>query len=465
MRIYNTLNNKKEDFNPIDPNHIKMYVCGPTVYNYFHIGNARPLIFFDVVRSYFQYLGYKVTFVRNITDIDDKLISQSIKENITVKKIAEKYIDAFYEDCNALEIKDADHHPHATEFIGEMIKLIRQLENKNMAYESNGDVYFNVGAVKNYGKLSGKKLEELQAGARVEANTQKKHPADFTLWKTAKPGEPKWDSPWGEGRPGWHTECVVMSKKYLGETFDIHGGGIDLVFPHHENEIAQAEAISGKPLANYWMHNGYLNIDGKKMSKSLNNFFTARDILKKYPAEAIRFFFLSKHYRSPIDFNEDIINESQRAVKTLYSVLKEIDYLSFQKEEFSYHEQQIRIINDFRIAMNDDFNTAKAISVLYAIVKAIKTSQDTESRKNYAHLLVELGSILGFFQNIETKLSTNLNEISEKLIKLVISYRLEAKKEKNWILADKIRNDLEIIGIKLKDTAEGTDWEISPNQM
>ncbi|OQX70655.1 MAG: cysteine--tRNA ligase, partial [Candidatus Cloacimonas sp. 4484_275] len=259
MKIYNTMTRKKEEFKTIEKNTVKMYVCGPTVYNYFHIGNARPFLFFDVVRRYFEYAGYKVIYTQNMTDIDDKLIEQSKKENIPVSKIAEKYIKAFYEDTAALDIKKVDHQPKATEFIGEMIKLIRELEEKGYAYQSGGDVYFSVSKVKDYGKLSGKKLDELRAGARVEENVQKQHPADFTLWKKAKPGEPKWKSPWGEGRPGWHTECVVMSRHYLGETFDIHGGGSDLVFPHHENEIAQAEAVSGKPLANYWMHNGYLN--------------------------------------------------------------------------------------------------------------------------------------------------------------------------------------------------------------
>jgi len=461
MKIYNTLNNRKEDFVPVTPKHVKMYVCGPTVYNYFHIGNARPLIFFDVVRNYLQYSGFDVTLVRNITDIDDKLIDQSIREEIPVKEIAEKYISAFYKDCEALEIAPADHHPHATKFIGEMIKLIRKLEKIEMAYEVNGDVYFEVNKAEGYGKLSGKKLEDLQAGARVQANQQKRNAADFTLWKTAKPGEPFWNSPWGEGRPGWHTECVVMSNKYLGDTFDIHGGGIDLVFPHHENELAQAEAINKKPLANYWMHNGYLNIDGKKMSKSLNNFFTARDILKKYSAEAIRFFFLSKHYRSPIDFNEQIIIESSQAVKTLYSALDEVDYLSFKDEEATYSEEQKQIITEFKTAMDDDFNTAKAISVFYKLAKTIKKCDSPEEQKNYTHLLVELGNVLGFFQDLENKLKKNLNETTEKLVELFINYRSDAKKDRNWQLADKIRNDLQSIGIELKDTAKGTEWKLS----
>ncbi|MFO7895701.1 MAG: cysteine--tRNA ligase [Candidatus Cloacimonadales bacterium] len=458
MKIYNTLNKRKEEFRPLQPGRVNMYVCGPTVYNYFHIGNARPLIFFDVVRNYLQYSGYNVTLVRNITDIDDKLIEQSIREDLPVKQIAAKYIAAFYEDCQALEIAPADHHPHATEYIGEMINLIKRLEEKEMAYAENGDVYFAVNRASGYGKLSGKKLEDLQAGARVEANQQKRHAADFTLWKKAKPGEPQWASPWGKGRPGWHTECVVMSEKYLGDTFDIHGGGIDLVFPHHENELAQAEALNHKPLANYWMHNGYLNIEGKKMSKSLNNFFTARDILQKYSPEAIRFFFLSKHYRSPIDFNEQIINESEQAVKTLYSALETADYLAFRSEKPNYSAAQTLLKKEFEAAMDDDFNTAKAISSLYKIAK--KHLPNSADHKNWAHLLIELGSVLGFFQNIEQKLQKNLNGTSEQLIELLLKYRRQAKQDKNWQLADAIRNDLKAIGIELKDSPSGTDWKI-----
>ncbi len=456
MKIYNTLSNKKEEFIPIEAGKVKMYVCGPTVYNYFHIGNARPLIFFDVVKKFFEYIGNEVTLVRNITDIDDKLINRSIEEKIPVAEIAEKYTKAFFNDCKALEINPADHHPKATEYIDEMIKLIKKLEDKKFAYNVNGDVYFSVSEFKEYGKLSGKILEDLQAGARVESNEQKRHPADFTLWKKAKPGEPKWSSPWGEGRPGWHTECVVMSRKLLGETFDIHGGGIDLIFPHHENEIAQAEASNNQKLANYWMHNGYLNIEGEKMSKSLNNFFTARDILKKYDAEAIRFFFLSKHYRSPIDFNENIIKESSQAVKNFYNTIKNADYLTIKNNDFEYTEVHLQHKNNFITAMNDDFNTAKAISVLFDINKAYNKTKDT----NFIHLLIELGNILGFFYDLKEKLSNDLSDISGELIELLISYRLRFKKEKNWEMADAIRDDLKKMGITLKDTPEGTDWNI-----
>jgi len=456
VKIYNTLTNKKEKFVPVESGKVKMYVCGPTVYNYFHIGNARPLIFFDVVKRYFEYIGYKVTLVRNITDIDDKLIKRSIEEDIPVAEIAKKYTEAFFADCESLEVGHADQHPKATEYIGEMIRLIKDIEDKKFAYEVNGDVYFSVSDFKEYGKLSGKKLADLKAGARVEANTQKKHLADFTLWKKAKPGEPKWDSPWGEGRPGWHTECVVMSRNILGETFDIHGGGIDLVFPHHENEIAQAEAANHKKQANYWMHNGYLNIEGEKMSKSLNNFFTARDILKEFDAETIRFFFLSKHYRSPIDFNKSILQESKNAVKNLYNTIKSADYLNVINEDVQLNKDQLKLKEIFTNAMDDDFNTAKAISVLFDISKAYNKTKDI----SYIHLMLELGNVLGFFSNLEEKLAEEVKGISSQLIELIISYRTSFKKEKNWKMADKIRDDLKELNIVLKDTPSGTDWSI-----
>jgi cysteinyl-tRNA synthetase len=461
LKIYNTLSRKKEEFIPTTAGKVNIYSCGPTVYNYFHIGNARPFLFFDVVRHYFQFCEYEVTYVQNITDIDDKLIAQSLKEQVAVETIAGKYTKAFFEDLEALEIQKADIQPQATGFIQEMIALIKNLEEKGFAYEANGDVYFSVEQKKDYGKLSGKNINELRAGARVEENLQKRNAADFTLWKKAKPGEPKWQSPWGEGRPGWHSECVVMSQKFLGETFDIHGGGSDLVFPHHENEIAQAEASTGKPFVKYWMHNGYLNIEGEKMSKSLDNFFTARDILKKYKPEAIRFFFLSKHYRSPIDFNEAIVKESNAAVNGFYRVLRDIDFASFMHEQLVENSEINEYIRDFKQAMDDDFNTAKAIAVLFDISKQItKPEHDSIIKKQFALLLFKLGRVLGFFHNIEEKLQQNVESLSENLIELLISYRLHFKQEKNWQMADKIRNDLENLGIILKDTKDGTTWEV-----
>lgn len=459
MKIYNTLTRKKEEFVPIEPGKLKMYVCGPTVYNYFHIGNARTFLFFDVVRRYFEFIGYDVTFIQNLTDIDDKLIDRSFKENIPMKEIANKYIEAFFEDTAKLKLKPASHYPKATEYISEMIALIKELEEKEIAYESNGDVYFSVKKVKDYGKLSGKKIDELKTGARVEENTQKHHPADFTLWKKAKPGEPNWQSPWGTGRPGWHTECVIMSRKYLGETFDIHGGAIDLIFPHHENEIAQAESISEKPLTNIWMHGGFLNISGEKMSKSLDNFFLTRDVLKKYDHEAVRFFFLSKHYRSSIDYSEDIIIESDKAMKTLYKSLKGIDFLSFANDKIPDNNNITSFRDKFTEAMENDFNTAKAIAVLFELSKNIKDAKkSSEERKQYALMLVELGSTLGFFKDIKEKLTSKSDSVSVDLIKLLINYRNHFKDDKNWKYADMIRDDLKKSGIVLKDTKDGTEW-------
>jgi len=451
---------QKDEFTPVTPGKINMYACGPTVYNYFHIGNARPFLFFDVVRRYFKYLGYEVTYVQNITDIDDKIIDQANQENSTFHEIAKRYTDAFFDDLKLLNVNYADFNPKATEYINEMIALIDELVQKGNAYESNGDVYFAVESVSTYGKLSGKNLEDLKAGARVEANTQKKNPADFTLWKKAKEGEPKWDSPWGAGRPGWHTECVVMSRKLLGETFDIHGGGVDLVFPHHENELAQAEALTGKPLANYWMHNGFLNIDGNKMSKSLNNFFTTRDIMKKYDPEVIRFFFLSKHYRSPIDFNEEIIIESKTALSRFYSAFKDIDILSIKPESVD-KSLFSETINTFKEAMDDDFNTAKAMALFFDLAREIKNQQNTiEKKQAAAVVLLELGQVLGFFSNLAEKLTTSMDQHAEKLIELLIEYRAQAKKDKNYAFSDKIRNDLTAIGIELQDTPKGTIWKI-----
>ena len=460
MRVYNTMTRKKDEFVPVNAGKINMYACGPTVYNYFHIGNARPFLFFDVVRRYFTYLGYDVTYVQNITDIDDKIIEQANQEGSSFGDIAKRYTQAFFDDLKLLNINPADYNPKATEYIQQMIELIDILVKKGNAYEANGDVYFAVESIPTYGKLSGKNLEDLQAGARVEANTQKKNPADFTLWKKAKEGEPKWDSPWGEGRPGWHTECVVMSRKMLGQTFDIHGGGVDLVFPHHENELAQAYALDGRPLANYWMHNGFLNIDGNKMSKSLNNFFTTRDIMKKYDPEVIRFFFLSKHYRSPIDFNEDIIIESKKALANFYSVFKEVDILNLELDSID-KSAFISTVEAFKEAMDDDFNTAKALASLFDLAKEAKAKKNSiEVRQAAAVTLLELGKVLGFFSNLEKTLETSVDQHAEKLIELLISYRLDAKKEKNYALSDKIRKDLLELGIELQDTPQGTIWKI-----
>ena len=458
MLLYNTAKRAKEEFVPLTPGQVKMYACGPTVYNYFHIGNARAFLTFDVLRRYFEFRGYKVDYVQNITDIEDKIIAQSLEEEVSYKEVADKYAKAFLEDSAALGIRRPTHQPRATEVLPEIIAAIAALEKSGHAYEVNGDVYFDTASLPEYGQLSGKKTEEQLPGARVLENLQKRNPADFTLWKAGKPGEPVWDSPWGEGRPGWHTECVVMGQKYLGETFDIHGGGADLIFPHHENELAQALALTGKPLARYWMHNGFLNVDGDKMSKSLNNFFTARDILARHSAEAIRFFFLSKHYRSPIDFNREIIEESERAVKNFYAALRDIDYKNISSAldgSFESYEQA------FVEAMDDDLNTAKALAVLFDLVRHCKNGQlPRPQREQAALMLVRLGEVLGFFSDLSEKLNTDLPDLSRQLVELLLTYRREARENKDWKLSDRIRDDLASLGVELRDTPSGCDWKI-----
>jgi len=458
MLLYNTAKRAKEEFVPITPGQVKMYVCGPTVYNYFHIGNARAFLTFDVLRRYFEFRGYKVDYVQNITDIEDKIIAQSLEEGVSYKEVADKYATAFLDDSAALGIRRPTHQPRATEVLPEIIAAIAALEKSGHAYEVNGDVYFNTASLPEYGQLSGKKTEEQLPGARVLENLQKRNPADFTLWKAGKPGEPVWDSPWGEGRPGWHTECVVMGQKYLGETFDIHGGGADLIFPHHENELAQALALTGKPLARYWMHNGFLNVDGDKMSKSLNNFFTARDILARHSAEAIRFFFLSKHYRSPIDFNREIIEESERAVKNFYAALRDIDFKSISSApDGSYESSEQAFVE----AMDDDLNTAKALAVLFDLVRHCKNGQlPRPQREQAALMLVRLGEVLGFFSDLSEKLNTDLPDLSRQLVELLLTYRREARENKDWKLSDRIRDDLASLGVELRDTPSGCDWKI-----
>lgn len=460
MQLYNTQTRKKEEFIPLEEGKLKLYACGPTVYNYFHIGNARAFLFFDVVRRYFEYLGYEVTYVQNITDIDDKIIEQAIAEDTDFKTIADKYAAAFLEDTDGLGIKRPDFQPRATEVMPQIIALIHDLEKKGFAYEVEGDVYFDTAALPAYGSLSGKQIEDQKAGARVAENIQKKHPADFTLWKKSKPGEPVWDSPWGEGRPGWHTECVVMSQHYLGQSFDIHGGGIDLVFPHHENENAQALALSGKPLARYWMHNGFLNIEGEKMSKSLDNFITARDILKKYDAEAIRFFFLSKHYRSPIDFNRELIIESDKAVDNFYKALAGIDIESLDDSAISSADI-LAFEDSFREAMNDDFNTAKAIAILFELANITRSANsELPLRQDAAKMLLKLGRTLGFFKDPAKRLSQEIPDLSKALIEMMINYRNDARTRKDWVLADKIRKDLLELGIEIKDSPDGSTWNM-----
>jgi cysteinyl-tRNA synthetase len=387
MKLYNTMTRRKEEFVPQDPNEVKMYSCGPTVYNYFHLGNARPFIVFDTLRRYLVYRGYGVKFVQNFTDIDDKMINKAKEEGITVKELADKFIAEYFTDAEGLCISKAEVHPKATENIDAIIDLIKKLEEKGFAYNIEGDVYFDTKKFNEYGKLSKQSMDDLEAGARIDIDERKHSPMDFALWKAQKPGEPAWDSPWGKGRPGWHIECSAMAMKYLGETIDIHSGGQDLVFPHHENEIAQSEAVTGKPFANYWIHNGFINVNNEKMSKSLGNFFTVRDIAKEFDYEVIRFFMLSVHYRNPINFSDELLGQSKNGLDRMYNCLDNLAYLSKNPpesptgslDEQKYKERLLKLKDRFIEAMDDDLNTADAISVLFDMVREINTSINAAS--------------------------------------------------------------------------------------
>ncbi|MCG0275929.1 MAG: cysteine--tRNA ligase [Thermosediminibacteraceae bacterium] len=462
MKIYNTLTKKKEEFRPLDGNKVTIYACGPTVYDYFHVGNARVFITFDVVRRYFQYRGYDVKFVQNFTDIDDKMIKRANEEGITVKELGDRFIEEYFKDADALNVKRADIHPRATDHIDDIIEFIKVLIDKGYAYVVDGDVYFAARKFPSYGKLSGQNLEELEAGARVEPGEKKKDPIDFALWKAKKPGEPSWPSPWGEGRPGWHIECSVMAIKHLGETIDIHGGGPDLIFPHHENEIAQSEAATGKPFARFFMHVGYLNINNEKMSKSLGNFFTVREILKEYDAEVLRFLMVSSHYRSPINFSKELMDQSKNALERLYTALYAMDHLEkvtpvrpLNKEEEEYLKTQLENKDKFIENMDDDFNTAGAIAALFDMVREFNVHLNENSSREAVtktkDLVLELGGVLGFFSKFQPVL---LDEEIERKIK----EREEARKAKNYALADKIRDELKAMGIILEDTPAGVRW-------
>ena len=465
MRIYNTLTGEKEEFVPINKEEVKIYSCGPTVYNFFHIGNARPFIIFDVLRRYLEYRGYNVRFVQNFTDIDDKIINKANEENIDFYELSEKYIKEYFIDAQGLGIKPATVHPKATENIDAIISLIKMLEKNGYAYEIDGDIYFDAKKFNNYGSLSGQSIDELEMGARIKVDKRKKNPMDFVLWKSAKPGEPQWDSPWGKGRPGWHIECSAMVFKHLGETIDIHCGGKDLVFPHHENEIAQSEAATGKKYVNYWLHNGFLNIENEKMSKSKGNFFTVRDISKKYRYEVIRFFMLSAHYRSPLNFSEYLMEQSKNGLERIYNCINNLEYIASdtaypekRENDIQFFEKLKMYKDKFILAMDDDLNTADAISVIFDIVKEINTL--TAERKNISKdiitesidLLKELGDVLGI-------LKRDFKGHLDKEIEELISKRQQARKDKNWGLADEIRDKLKNKGIILEDTPTGVKWK------
>lgn len=464
MKLYNTLTRKKEEFVPIHENEVRMYCCGPTVYNYFHIGNARPFIIFDVFRRYMEYKGYKVTYIQNFTDIDDKMIQRANEEKTTVKELGERFIEEYFKDADALGIKRATVHPKATEHIDDIIDFIQKLIDKGLAYEVDGDVYYDTSAFDEYGKLSKQNLEELEAGARVDTDERKRNPMDFALWKAQKPKEPAWDSPWGKGRPGWHIECSVMSTKYLGETIDIHAGGQDLTFPHHENEIAQSEGLTGKPFANYWLHNGYINVDNRKMSKSLGNFFTVRDISREYDLEIVRLFMLSAHYRNPVNFSHELLDQAKSALERLYTAKNNLEYLldKTQDKEMSPEEQEIyhglgQYVENFEAAMEDDINTADAIAVIFDLVREANTHLKVESSKKlvkkFYDIFKELTGILAIVQKEQEKsLDDEIQELIEK--------RQQARKAKDWATADKIRDDLKERGIILEDTPHGVKWSI-----
>lgn len=463
MKIYNTMTRQKEEFVPIEEGKVKMYSCGPTVYDYFHIGNARPFIIFDTLRRYLEYLGYEVTFVQNFTDIDDKMINRANKEGITVKELGERFIAEYFKDAEAIGIKRATIHPKATENIDAIIDVVKKLEEKGYAYNVDGNVYFRTKKFDGYGKLSNQPLDELEAGARIDINEGKEDPMDFALWKAQKEGEPAWESPWGMGRPGWHIECSAMVNKYLGNTIDIHSGGKDLIFPHHENEIAQSECANGCEFAHYWMHNGYINIDNRKMSKSLGNFFTIRDITAKYEPQVVRFFMLSAHYRSPVNFSDALMAQAKSAMERVYNCIENLEFLKKSAVEREPNAEEKLLLEElkkakqrFLDAMDDDLNTADAISAIFDIVSAANKHLSGEGGNSLEIIektlsaIHEFGNVLGLFEDKKQSASKEIEELIEK--------RNEARKAKNYQEADRIRDELKARNIELKDTPTGVKW-------
>ena len=462
IKVYNTLTKKKEEFKPLVAGKVKMYVCGPTVYNFFHIGNGRTFIVFDTIRRYFEYRGYEVEFVQNFTDIDDKMIKRANEENTTVKEVGDKYIKEYYEDADNLNIERATVNPRATEYITQIIDFVKGLVDKGYAYEVDGDVYFSTKKFGDYGKLSGQNIEDLQSGARISIDERKKDPMDFAIWKAQKPGEPAWKSPWGMGRPGWHIECSCMAKNILGDTIDIHAGGSDLAFPHHENEIAQSEALTGKTFANYWLHSAFVNVNNQKMSKSLNNFLTVRAALEKFDADVIRFLMLSAHYRQQLNFSEELLLSAKASVERIYNtiynlenLLDEVRTTHITDEEKKYLQSLNKYKEKYIEKMDDDFNTADAITAIFDLIKDVNINVNIDSSKELItgclNLIRELGKPLGMLQK-----STKVN-LDDEIQKLV-NERQQARKNKNWALADKIRDDLKSRGIVLEDTPQGIRW-------
>ena len=456
MRIFNTLTRNKDEFVPINEGEVKIYACGPTVYNYIHIGNARPLCVFDVLRRYLEWRGYKVTFVQNFTDIDDKLIKKANEEGITVPEVAERFIKEFWVDAKGLNVREATVHPRATENIDEITRIISELVEKGYAYQAGGDVYFRSKKFDEYGKLSHQPLEDLEAGARIATDDIKEDPMDFCLWKGAKPGEPYWASPWGNGRPGWHIECSAMAGRYLGKTIDIHCGGLDLIFPHHENEIAQSECANGCDFAHYWMHNGFINVDNHKMSKSLGNFFTVRDVAEKYGYEPIRYLMISSQYRGPINYSVDIIEQGKNALERLYTCRNNIDFALQSAADGGETPEFInQRKNEFITAMDDDLNTADALAAVFSLVRDINTAIANGAGKATlnacAEIFDELTGVLGLVYNRKT-------EVLDQEIEELIAKRTEARKARDFKTADEIRDKLKEMGIVLEDTPQGVKW-------
>ena len=466
LKIYNTLTKQKEEFVPLNPPNVNFYMCGPTVYDFFHVGNARSFLMSDVLRRYLEYKGYKVKFVMNLTDVDDKIIKKSNQENVTSDKIAEKYINYFLEDVEKLGMKKADVYPRATQHMSEIIGMIKKLEDKGIAYNVNGNVFYDVSKFNGYGKLSGKKTDDLESGSRVEINEEKKNPLDFSLWKKAKEGEPYWESPWGKGRPGWHIECSAMSCKHLGDTFDIHGGGNDLIFPHHENEIAQSEGATGKPFVKYWMHFGFLNINEEKMSKSLGNFFTARDILKKYSPFAIRMFFTQAHYGGPLNFSDELLASAEKGLEKLNNLRNKInDELKSEKTDGVNPDFNFQKFEDkFVEVMDDDFNTPQGIAVLFDFAKEVNrliaenNNLNSEFYKKAKDFLTKTAvNVFGILTFDEVQMSGDSME--KELIELLIQLRNDAKVNKNYALSDNIRDGLSKLGIILQDSKDKTTYK------
>ena len=459
MRVYNTMTRKKEEFKPLHEGKVNMYVCGPTVYNFFHIGNARPFVVFDTLRKYLIYKGYDVTFVQNFTDVDDKIINRAKEEGLTAMEVADKYIDEYYKDAGAINVKKADVHPRVSETMDDIIQFVADLIDMGYAYEVDGDVYYSTRKFKDYGKLSKQNIDDLEAGARIMVEEKKKDPLDFALWKARKEeSEIAWESPWGMGRPGWHIECSTMSRKYLGDTIDIHAGGQDLQFPHHENEIAQSEAHNGCTFANYWMHNGYITVDNEKMSKSLGNFFTVRDILEKYDGEVIRFFLLSGHYRNPINFSDELMQQAKNSLGRLQNAKENLQFLIEKGEgemtdaEKEAYDGYDKFRQQFISAMDDDLNTADGITAVFELVTAINTAVKDGASKEFAEkslaTLMEFADVLGILQQDK---EAGIDDD----IQALVDERQQARKEKNFARADEIRDQLAAMGITLKDTPQG----------